>query len=379
MNNPPPLLLHVYSTFKVGGPQVRFVQLANHFGSRYRHLVVAMDGVTDAMAGLSADVDASVLDVPIRRGDTLANVRSFRRVLRERRPNLLVTSNWGSIEWAMANLGGLVRHVHMEDGFGPDEATRQIPRRVWMRRLLLRRATVVLPSLTLYDIARNVWRLPRKNLIRVANGIDASRFRPAAPQSTGAIERAEEPVIGTIAALRTEKNLSRLIDAFARVVRLRPARLVVVGDGAEMPKLQEQASALGVADRVVFAGHSSQPEKFLADFSIFALSSDTEQMPISVLEAMAAGLPLAATNVGDVRHMLAPENSPFVVEKDAQALADALLVLLADPVRAKAIGTANARRVGESYEQAIMFSAWRNLFDGTPPEHSAIWSGVRQM
>src|SRR5258708_39595060 len=91
-------ILHVFSTFAAGGPQVRFTDVANHLGSRYRHVIVAMDSVTDAITRLSSGIDAELLAVPVRRGQTLVNLKTFRGVLKRLTPDLLVTSNWGSME-----------------------------------------------------------------------------------------------------------------------------------------------------------------------------------------------------------------------------------------------------------------------------------------
>ena len=98
------------------------------------------------------------------KGDTRGNLRRFRAALRDIAPDLLVTSNWGSIEWALARIGTGVPHLHMEDGFGPEERTRQLPRRVLARRLLLRRATVVVPSVCCGTSGAEIWRLPQSRL-----------------------------------------------------------------------------------------------------------------------------------------------------------------------------------------------------------------------
>jgi glycosyltransferase involved in cell wall biosynthesis len=359
-------LLHIFSTFNVGGPQSRFVQLANHFGRRYRHRIVAMDGNVQIMNRLALDVEAELLNVPVEKGATLTNLRNFRRVLSEMRPDLLVTANWGAIEWAMANFDHRIPHLHMEDGFGPEEAERQLPRRVWTRRLALSRSTVMLPSLTLFRLARDVWKLPRARLLHIPNGVDCARFAIEGDWEFAASHgmRQDEPIIGAVGGLRAEKNLVRLLDAFALVLGARPAQLVLVGDGPLMGELKEAAEARGVADKVLFTGASLIPERFLALFSVYALSSDTEQMPLSVLEAMAASRAIAATDVGDLREMVAEENRRFIVPRDPRALSEAILSLIAAPERAQAIGCANRARAIAVYEQSDMFAAYQRLFDG---------------
>lgn len=94
----PPLVLHVFPTFAVGGPQVRFAAVANRFGRDWRHRVVAMDGDLACRERLDPSLDVAFPEVAVRKGDTLGNVRRIRRVLRALRPHVLVTCNWGSIE-----------------------------------------------------------------------------------------------------------------------------------------------------------------------------------------------------------------------------------------------------------------------------------------
>jgi len=362
----PPLILSVFSTFAVGGPQVRFVTLANRLGPAFRHAIVAMDAQTDCAERLRPDLDICYPAVAIRKGETLANLRSFRAALRRIRPDVLVTYNWGTIEWAMANtFPSQLRQVHIEDGFGPEEQVTQIPRRVWTRRVFLRRRTVVVPSRTLWTIATDVWRLPASRLRYIPNGIDLSRFAPAADAAPE--PQAKGMTIGTVAALRAEKNLGRLLRAFRQLPRDPGTTLVVVGDGPDRAMLQQLASELDLGERVRFAGHIPDPARLYSTFDIFALSSDTEQMPLSVLEAMAAGLPVAATDVGDVRSMLSAENAPFVVPKDDDALAGALRGLCdAAPAARRLVGAANRAKAEHEYDEQVMVEAYRALFAGEP-------------
>ena len=350
----PHALLHVFPSFVVGGAQMRFACLANHFGDAFRHSIIAMDGRTSARDLLHAGVQVQFPEIDTRGGNMARRLARFTRFLRLGRPHRLVTSNWGSIDWAIASSFAGSKHVHMEDGFGPEERSTQLPRRVLTRRAVLRRSEIILPSHTLLQIARDRWRLPMQRLHHIPNGIDLSRFVPRVGGRDG------PPVIGTVAALRAEKNIGRLIEAFAIVRAQRDARLVIVGDGAERAGLQAKAGALGVENAVDFAGHSASPERFYASFDVFALSSDTEQMPLSVLEAMAAGLPVASTDVGDVRLMLSEANAPYVVEKSTGELAASLLKLLTEPA---GIGAANRRRAVEQFSDKMMFD-----------RHLALWS-----
>ncbi|HEY8289937.1 MAG TPA: glycosyltransferase [Acetobacteraceae bacterium] len=353
--------MHVFPSFVVGGAQARFTALANHFGAAFRHLIVSLDGNLSCRERLRADLDVSFLALPAAKHAMLGNVLRFHRLLRQWRPAMLVTCNWGAIEFALANLLPVARHLHVVDGFGPEERDAQLPRRVLVRRLALSRTTVVVPSRTLLRIATDTWKLDPRRVRYVPNGVDLARFQPAGARAQGN----EVPVIGTVAALRPEKNLARLLRAFARIADTHPARLVIVGDGGERQALLALAASLGIAERVTFTGHRDDTPALYAGFDIFALSSDTEQMPLSVLEAMASGLPVVSTDVGDVRSMVAEQNGPLVAGADEAVLAGALAALLSDPVRRAAVGAANLAKARRDFDQAAMFAAWRALWAGT--------------
>src|ERR1700690_2782589 len=168
-----PLVLHVFPSFAAGGAQGRFAPIPTRSGPASRHAIVGLDGDTSCRQKLAPGLDVTFPTVDSRKGDLLGNVRRYRRLLRALRPDVLVTSNFGSIEWAMANaMPVATRHVHTEDGFGPEERQRQLPRRVWLRRIFLRRATVMVPSRTLWRIATEIWRLDPRRLRYIPNGVD---------------------------------------------------------------------------------------------------------------------------------------------------------------------------------------------------------------
>ena len=188
--------------------------------------------------------------------------------------------------------------------------------------------------------------------------VDLDRFR------TQQMNSGRRTVIGTVGALRPEKNLARLVQAFSDADLARQARLVVVGDGPARAGLERLTAELGLGDHVRFAGHTDRPEIAYAEFDIFALTSDTEQMPFGVLEAMASGLPVVATDVGDIAAMVAPENRPYVVPPGAPALlAGALDKLAHDRSLRDRIGAANRARAEAEFSQQQMIEACRRLFE----------------
>lgn len=117
------------------------------------------------------------------------------------------------------------------------------------------------------------------------------------------------------------------------------ARFVIVGDGVLRPKVEQQAFALGIADRVLFTGWRRDLPHIYADLDALALSSDNEGTPVSVIEAMAAGCPVVATRVGGVPDLITDGETGFLVPpSDAQALAAAILRVLRDQEAAGRMG-----------------------------------------
>ena len=357
-------VLHVFPSFGIGGVPLRMVRIINHFGKRFRHTVIALDNNFEAAGGFVDDLDLALSPTEGLKKGAPRTVLDSALILRRLRPDLLMTYNWGAIEWAMANrLWPGFRHIHVEAGFSQREADSQIPRRVLRRWALARCALVVVPSRVLEDLARRVWRLPLERVRYVPNGVDVARFSFPAPDVTPVIARQPNAlVIGTVAPLRPEKNIGRLLQVFATLDTSITARLVVAGEGVERPGLERLAGELGIADRVVFTGQVA-PEAVLGRFDLFALSSDTEQMPNALLEAMAASRAVAAVNVGDIKTMVCEDNRAFVVARDdGPALAAAISILLRDPEKRRALGVKNRERVVDAFSQERMFAAYSEIF-----------------
>jgi glycosyltransferase involved in cell wall biosynthesis len=362
-------LLHAFSTFAVGGAQARFAAIANALGPEFAHVVVSGDGHHDAAALVERHVPLRLRKVAWRKGSglSLSNLWAFRSALRGERPDLLLTYNWGAIEWAIADrVRPICPHLHVVDGFGPEEALAQLPRRVWLRRFALSgNATVAVPSPTLRKLAIERWRLDPAKVHLIPNGVDAAALAGQATQSFGLRRLPEERTFGTLAGLRPEKNLGRLLRIAALLPGEIPWRLAIAGEGSQRGQLEALARALGLAERVAFTGLVDRPGAVLGELDVYVLTSDTEQMPIAVLEAMAVGLPVLATDVGDLRLMLPPASRDaclFARDQEA-AFAARLADLLSAPDERRKLGALNREKAAEFSREAMVGRYERLLRD----------------
>ncbi len=362
----PVRILHCHSTFDLGGKEARAVALMNAFGDAAVHTVLSSVpgafGARDAIArGIAVDfpVDAPALAGKPGVGRYQAIAQYLRRF------DLVLTYNWGAMDAVMARrmfAKGAPPLVHHEDGFNADESSRLKTERTLLRRLALPAAyRVVVPSRTLEGIARTVWKQPEDRIVRIGNGIDTPAYakRPKANAIPALKRRPGETVIGTLAGLRPVKNLPRLVRAALSIPN---TRLVIVGEGPERDAIVAEAKLRGAGARLVLPGFVPEPHHYLGLFDIFALSSDSEQFPVSLIEAMAAGLPVATTDVGDVRAILPEGQQRYVVERDDFALAAALRQLAADARLRASLGKENQRLAIENYDRRAMISAYRTLY-----------------
>ncbi|MEM6536525.1 MAG: glycosyltransferase family 4 protein [Pseudomonadota bacterium] len=369
-------LLHAFSTFAIGGSQARFAQLVDRLGNGYHHHVTAMDADVAGFPALeivTCPERLTPFTLPVQKTGSISldNVRQFSRTLQDQNVDGLCTYNFGSIEWSIANrFINKKPHLHFEDGFGSDESlTKQLRRRVFGRRLAIgSKTTIVVPSKGLEGLARDRWGFKDQQIRRIPNGVDVQRFY-SPPGGRSFRTHPDEIIVGTIGALRPEKNYGRLLRAFQKASADLPLRLIVVGDGAERSALEALASTLEIDDRIVFCGSVSDAQNYYCGFDIFALSSDTEQLPMTVLEAMAAGKPVLSTDVGDIQDTVSEENHRFISPLDDEtALVHGMKVLAASSSLREHIGSQNASRAQSVFSIDTMMDRYSDLLAETVPE-----------
>jgi glycosyltransferase involved in cell wall biosynthesis len=209
-------------------------------------------------------------------------------------------------------------------------------------------------------------RFPAEKVWVIPNGIDTEQFRPRRPDPDlrARLGIPPGPVAGTVARLGAVKNHAMFLDVAAQVRRQTPrAQFVIVGDGELRESLQERARRLGVADCVHFLGWRADVPDVLALMDVFLLTSNNEANPVSILEALATGVPVISTRVGSVSETVRDGTGWLVEPGDADAMTRYTQQLFADPQRARAMGAAGRQSVVEHWSADEMVRQYEDLIE----------------
>lgn len=365
----PVRILHLHSSFDLGGKEARAVRLMAAWGDRARHTIVS--GVPEALGARNAIPAGVAYEIaqnppPLTGKPSVARFEAIARYMR--RFDLVLTYGWGAIDGAMAARAfatGAPPVVHHEDGFDIDEADGlKVTRNVYRRMALGAARALVVPSHTLEGIALTAWKQAPGRVHRIAYGVATALYaKPPKPDAIpGLVKRDGEVVIGTLASLRAVKDLPMLVRAVGGLAGR--IRLVIVGEGPERARIEGAAVAMGLSDRLVMPGLLLDPHRYIGLFDILALSSLSEQFPTAVVEAMAAGLPIASAPGGDIADMIAPENRPYIPPLHHEVfLRDALQPLVAHEAGRRHIGSLNRAKAQAEYDEAAMIDRYRALYE----------------
>ncbi len=242
-------------------------------------------------------------------------------------------------------------------------------------RLVARRTKMIAVSDDIKNFLATTVGVSWRYITTIANGIHIERY--AATDAARARLRAElglsmhQPVVGSIGRLEPVKGHAYLLEAARSVCERHPdAVFVLAGQGQLRESLARQANALGLDRNVRFLGYRDDVATVLAALDIFALPSLSEGLPLSLLEAMAAGKPIVASDVGGIPEVIRDGESGLLARPAAPTeLADRILTLIEDPSRARGLAD-NARAiVSARFGMAAMVSAYENLYRQMSPRH----------
>lgn len=373
--NDRPLIVHVLYRLDTGGMEHMLVTLINQTCQRYRHAVVCLEGY-GALRNRIESADVVCVALGKRSGKDWRCYFRLWRVLRDLGPDLVHTYNIGAVDVApVARLAGVRHVVHAErgrDAADPRGESRKY--RLLRRGLLLFIDRYLAVSRNLQDWLTEKVGIPSSRVACIPNGVDVTAFAGTAHERRprrllGAFAPPGTVLIGTVGRLDAVKDHAGLIAAFRILCEAWPRqgeqlRLVLLGAGSLRAALESQVERGGLSAQVRLLGNRSDVAALLAEFDVFALSSIAEGMPGVVLEAMASGLPVVATDVGGVSEVVeAGVTGTLVPAGDPHALAAALHAYVADEQLRRRHGDAGCARVAAHFSLRTMVSAYVALYD----------------
>ena len=361
-----PLVVHLVYSLGVGGLETLLVDCVNRMPA-YRHAVVCLTRYTAFSERISrADVELHALGKPPGLG--LGTHLDFWRLMRRLRPAVLHTYNLAALEYAFtATMAGVPVRIHAEHGRDASDPHGLNPKHNFLRRRLVPFVDRFIPvSEDLDRWLGQVVRIPRGRIQFIRNGVDTDQFVPGGAPAPDSPWGPGDVVVGTVARIQDVKNHRQLVEAFARLHAKTPRlKLSIVGDGPLLPAVREQVAALGLQDAVWLPGARADIRALLHSFSVFALPSLAEGTPVSMLEAMACGLPVVASTVGGIPEVVDDGVQGLLVPVgDVDALTAALERLAGDAELRAAQGRAGRARVEERYSMQAMVGAYGALYDG---------------
>ncbi len=375
------VIAHVLSSFELGGQErVAFDLAREQRRAGQRVIAFSLAGLPEGpLAARFRELGVESQSVDKAPGFDPALPLKLASLLRREHVELVHTHNPRALVYGApaARLAGAVV-VHSKHGLNPDPTRRRLLRRA--AASLVDAYVAVTPELA--KVARDRHECDRARLRVVPNGIDLSRFGEARETRHRAREELEIPegawVVGTVGRLSPEKDQAMLIQALAP--ELGPlVRLVLVGDGPEDKALRARVERTGKQEWVHFTGVREDVPRLLAAFDVFALSSRTEGLPLALLEAMAAALPVVATRAGGVPDLIEHALTGCLVDSgDVLAFHDALVSLERDPERAREMGRMGRQRVLAGYSLERMARDYQSLYvELLAKKRSGILVGVR--
>jgi glycosyltransferase involved in cell wall biosynthesis len=364
------------NSIAMGGVEEHVRQIAAGFADRGLEVVLVCpetDGISslaDACTAAGVHVERLTLSLQMGAASTFNRLWRLVRLLRVAKIDVLhlhligyTGGRWAVLAGKLARVPALICTVHLAPS-GPESPRVQLERRII--NLLVDRFIAV-SRFTQQRQIRYLHQSARKTVV-IPNAVELDRYRDIPEGSRDSVRRAQgipsgAAVIGCVARLSQGKGLNYLVDAMPDIVaRVPHAHALLVGDGPLGADLERHARERGVLDRVHFAGYHQDIPAWLAAMDVFVLPSLSEALPLSILEAMAAGLPIVATAVGGIPEVVDEGvNGRLIPVEDAPALATAVVDVLTNAAMAEQMSLAG-RTLARSYSDTVLIERLVTLY-----------------
>jgi glycosyltransferase involved in cell wall biosynthesis len=281
-----------------------------------------------------------------------------------------MTYNWGATDaiW-LGRLAGITQIVHNEHGFNIDESQTTSRKRDLIRLIVYRLATqVIVVSQALQTLLHQHYALPKRHVLFIPNGIDTSYYAPdALARSTIREQLGFLPtdfIVGFCGRLDPVKNFDFMLDTLALCVRCdRRYKLLMIGDGPARGHIQQLCDSKNLTPHVVLTGQTQDVLPYMRCLDAFLLTSFREQMPMTVLEAMAMAIPVVTAQVGELPHMVEHAHSGFLhtLSQGPEVFAHSLLCLR-DHALLQRMRQAARQTIVKRFQESTMIQQYDRLF-----------------
>ena len=372
--DPRPLVAHVVFRFDVGGLENGVVNLINHMPSEaYRHAVISLTEITDFKRRIVRD-DVSFIALAKPPGHTLWIYPQLWRLLRRLRPAIVHSRNLAALEVSVpAWAAGVPVRIHGEHGRDIGDLDGLNRKNQWLRRFYRPFVShYIALSRDLEDYLTLRVGMPPARVAQIYNGVDVQRFHPLAQRQAIAGCPFTDPgcwLVGSVGRMQQVKDQTTLAQAFIRVLATFPElrkrlRLVMIGEGPLRAQAQAMLEEAGVAELAWLPGQRDDIAEILRGLDCFVLPSLAEGISNTILEAMASGLPVIATDVGGNAELIeAGRSGELVAVSDPQAMAEQIARYAQDAPQARAAGLAGRARVENEFSLQAMSRSYQNLYD----------------
>lgn len=294
-------------------------------------------------------------------------VRRFREILIDERVEIINPHHFSPLLYTfIATRFSSIKVVYTEHSRWQLEQL-SLPKKIANRFILGNIDAIIAISNQIRDYYTNNLRISKDRIHLISNGIDVTAFQNVKDnglRSKLGIEQ-NEFVIGIIAHIRPEKNHKLLVSAFSSLLETcRNVRLVVVGQDFMNGELQSFTRQLGIAERVLFLGKRDDVPDLLKTFDIFCLPSIKEGLPLTILEAMAAGVPVIGADVLGINEVVKHnENGLLFPSNDQKKLKECLVLLLKDDPFRRHLSCSGENSVEKKYSLNNMIAQYENIFN----------------
>ncbi len=382
-NSNAPLIAHIIHRFAVGGLENGLVNLINRMPEeRYRHVIICLTESSDFSQRLNRPIPIYALNK--REGKDLGLYWRLWKLLRQLKPDLVHTRNLATLEGQFcALMAGVSARVHGEHGWDIQDLSGRTPRYLRMRKLFRPLIDHYIPlSLHQQQYLTDTVGVRKDRFTTIRNGVDTERFYTAPGPAAAPCENPDpekkllpegftQPdsiVVGTVGRLEPVKDQATLVKAFARAAgrdSQQRLRLLLVGDGSQRDSLSRLIAEEGIDKRVYMAGSREDIPDLMRQMDIFVLPSLAEGISNTILEAMASGLPVVATDVGGNAELVQEGRTGFMVPaEDVEAMAERLGHYTLDEKLIKTQGQASREFALKEFSIQRMVSNYQAVYDG---------------